>query len=236
MSELLKEIRKELKKNSGVKTKESFQRFFKEKIKCYGVKVPVVTSIGKKFYKKLGGLGKKEIFALCEKLFKSNYIEEAFIACGWAHSQSKNYEEGDFSIFESWVNTYVSNWAVCDTFCNHTVGDFLIKFPGHVLNLGRWAKSDNRWVRRASAVSLIVPAKKGMFLEKIFEICETLLLDSDDMVQKGYGWLLKEASRKSQKEVFAFVVSRRATMPRTALRYAIEKMPGNLKKRAMGRE
>ena len=85
-------------------------------------------------------------------------------------------------------------------------------------------------------VSLIIPAKKGEFLQEVFEISDTLLSDEDDMVQKGYGWLLKEASRKHQKEVFAYVVKNRAKMPRTALRYAIELMPKELKAEAMKRD
>ena len=88
-------------------------------------------------------------------------------------------------------------------------------------------------MKRASAVSLIVPAKRGLFLSDAFEICDALLLDGDDMVQKGYGWLLKEESRMHQKEVFDYVVAHRAVMPRTALRYAIELMPKELKIEAM---
>jgi 3-methyladenine DNA glycosylase AlkD len=60
-----------------------------------------------------------------------------------------------------------------------------------------------------------------------------LLSDSDDLVQKGYGWMLKAASESHQKEVFDFVIKNRSTMPRTALRYAIEKMPKELKVEAM---
>jgi 3-methyladenine DNA glycosylase AlkD len=63
-----------------------------------------------------------------------------------------------------------------------------------------------------------------------------LLNDEDDMVQKGYGWLLKEASRKHQKEVLDYVLKNRTEMPRTALRYAIELMPKELKKEAMRRD
>jgi 3-methyladenine DNA glycosylase AlkD len=96
-----------------------------------------------------------------------------------------------------------------------------------------WAKSKNRWLKRAAAVSLIVPAKKGDFMQEAFEICDVLLDDEDDMVQKGYGWLLKEESRKHQKEVFDYVVKNRKIMPRTALRYAIELMPKELKAQAM---
>jgi 3-methyladenine DNA glycosylase AlkD len=109
-------------------------------------------------------------------------------------------------------------------------------YPDHLSDLKKWALSDNRWVRRASAVSLIVPARHGKFLPDIFEIAEILLLDKDDMVQKGYGWMLKEASKPYQKEVFDFVMKHKAVMPRTALRYAIEKMPSELKLLAMDRK
>ena len=59
--------------------------------------------------------------------------------------------------------------------------------------------------------------------------------DKDDMVQKGYGWMLKAASKVYQEEVFDYVVQRKATMPRTSLRYAIEKMPAELKAIAMAK-
>ena len=90
-------------------------------------------------------------------------------------------------------------------------------------------------MRRASAVSLIVPAKKGMFLQDVFEIADIMLLDKDDMVQKGYGWMLKVASHLHQKEVFDYVINKKSVMPRTSLRYAIEKMPEELKKKAMAK-
>jgi 3-methyladenine DNA glycosylase AlkD len=88
-------------------------------------------------------------------------------------------------------------------------------------------------MRRASAVSLIVPAKHGKFLKESIEIADLLLTDTDDMVQKGYGWLLKEASRKHTDEVFAYVMKNKRRMPRTALRYAIELMPKELKAETM---
>jgi 3-methyladenine DNA glycosylase AlkD len=90
-------------------------------------------------------------------------------------------------------------------------------------------------VKRASAVSLIVPARQGKFLDDIFEIADILHSDSDDMVQKGYGWMLKAASQAHQEEVFRYVMNKKATMPRTSLRYAIEKMPAELKSKAMAK-
>lgn len=93
----------------------------------------------------------------------------------------------------------------------------------------------NLWTRRAAAVSLIIPARRGNFLKDIFEIADILLLDKEDLAQKGYGWMLKAASQAHQKEVFNFVMKSKAKMPRTALRYAIEKMPKVLREKAMAK-
>jgi 3-methyladenine DNA glycosylase AlkD len=81
----------------------------------------------------------------------------------------------------------------------------------------------------------VVPAKRGAILEDALAIADLLLLDEDDMVRKGYGWLLKEASRRHRDEVHAFVLSRRDVMPRTALRYAVELMPHELRAEALRR-
>jgi 3-methyladenine DNA glycosylase AlkD len=97
----------------------------------------------------------------------------------------------------------------------------------------KWAKSKNMWLRRASVVSLIIPARKGLFLEESFELSNILMKDEEDLVQKGYGWLLKVLSETHTKEVFNFVIKNKNEMTRTALRYAIEKMPQDLRQKAM---
>jgi 3-methyladenine DNA glycosylase AlkD len=231
----LKQIRKELKESADKKTKASFQRFFKENVKCYGVKTGTVGKIAKKYWKEIKDLDKKEMFALCEELYKSDYTEEAFIVSWWVPNLTKEFAESDFKIFERWIGRYINNWAKCDGFCNHSLGNFIEKFPRYISELKKWARSDNRWLKRAAAVSLIVPAKAGNCLKDAFEISDLLIHDPDDLVQKGYGWLLKEESRKHTKEVFDYVYKNRLVMPRTALRYAIELMPKDLKVKAMER-
>jgi 3-methyladenine DNA glycosylase AlkD len=88
-------------------------------------------------------------------------------------------------------------------------------------------------MRRASAVSLILPAKRGLFLGEAFKISDLLLEENEDLVQKGFGWLLKEESRTHQGEVYEYVLSNRDVMPRTALRYAIKLIPDEMRKEAM---
>ena len=233
MNQIIRYIRKELKSNADASTRQTFQRFFKEGVKCYGVKTGIVNKIANKYWKAIEHLDKGKIFELCEELYDSDFCEEAFIVSYWAPNLAGQFEPTDLTLFQKWIGKYINNWAKCDGFCNHTIGKFIEKYPRSIKHVQNWAKSDNRWLKRASAVSLIIPAKKGGLLKEAFEIADRLLTDSDDMVQKGYGWLLKETGRMHQKEVFNYVMKNKKLMPRTALRYAIELMPKALKTKAM---
>ena len=233
MNNILYRIRQTLIENANEKTRNQSEYFFKEQVTVYGVKSATVQKISKAIFAEIKDKPKDEIFAMCEKLWQSGYMEESFVACDWSDRLSKKFEPTDFEILERWIKNYVSNWASCDTLCNHTVGDFIMMYPEFLAKLKEFALSENRWVKRAAAVSLIIPARKGLFINDIFEIADILLMDSDDLVQKGYGWMLKAASQAHQPEVFEYVMSKKAVMPRTALRYAIEKMADELKKQAM---
>jgi 3-methyladenine DNA glycosylase AlkD len=235
MENIINQIKRELNENANEKIRIGGQRYFKEEVRLYGLKSAHVNQISRNHLQKIKGQGKKQVFDFCEKLFHSGYLEEAIIACNWSYYFKKEYIPDDFSNFEKWVKQYINNWAACDTLCNHTIGSFIVMYPEFLKNLKEWANSPNRWVKRAAAVSLIVPARNGKFLSEIREISDILLSDKDDMVQKGYGWMLKAASQAHQKEIFTYVVKNKALMPRTALRYAIEKMPEDLKRIAMAK-
>ena len=232
---LIAELRQALQNSADSKVRESASRFFKkdEGPLVYGVKTAEAGKIAKEFLKQVKMYSKQDILAICEALWKSQYLEEALVSCKITESLKKQYEPSDFKIFERWVDEYVNNWAACDTLCNHTIGTFVMMYPEYVTELKKWAKSPNRWKKRAAAVTLIIPARRGLFLKDIFKIADILLLDNDDIVQKGYGWMLKAASESNQDQVFDYVMAKKKVMPRTAFRYAIEKMPAALKAEAM---
>jgi len=232
---ILVQLRADLRANADEKSIANYQRYFKETVKFYGLSMSAANKIAVKYWKEIKTLSKPEIFALCEDLFKSDYSEEAAVASDWAPRLTDQFEPADLALFKRWIDSYLNDWAKVDGFCNHTVGNFAQKYPESVTEIVSWASSSNRWLKRASAVSLIIPAKKGLFLNEIFTISDRLLTDKDDMVQKGYGWMLKEASNLHRDDVYHYVLKHRHDMPRTALRYAIEKMPPDLKSEAMKR-
>jgi len=236
MDPIISSIRQELNQNIDEKTKASCQRFFKEEVRHYGVRVSTVHVIAKRHWKLIENREKKEIFQLCEELYQSGICEEGFIVSHWIPNLKDRFEPDDFAVFTRWVDRYITNWATCDSFCNHSIGDFIDLYPAYIQKLKGWTRSENRWVRRAAAVSLIVPARQGRYLEDVLVIADLLLTDEDDMVRKGYGWLLKEASRMHQDVVFRYVMKNKKEMPRTSLRYAIELMPEERRKEAMKKD
>jgi len=236
MDLIISQIRRDLESHADPEIRKTSQQFFKEEIKCYGMKSATVIAIAKKYWKIVKERSKPEIFALCEELYQSGYIEESFIVSNWAYALSERYEREDLMVFRYWIDTYITNWASCDGFCNHTMGSFIEQYPEYIDEMKCWTQSQNRWMRRAAAVSLIIPAKRGKFLNESIEIADLLLTDTDDMVQKGYGWLLKEASRMHRGQVFDYVMKNKKVMPRTALRYAIELMPNELRADAMKKD
>jgi 3-methyladenine DNA glycosylase AlkD len=232
---LVAAIRREFEAAADTKYRESIQRFFKEPIDVYGVRTADARRISQKYFKQVKHLPKHEILEICELLHQGTKYEDHGIAFSWAGRLVAKLEPADFGLLEGWLKKYVSNWAACDTFCGGPLGEFLIRFPQFLPNVQKWARSENRWLRRASAVALILAAKQEEYLPEAYKTADILLEDEDDMVQKGYGWLLKEIANKRPREVFEFVLQRKNRMPRTALRYAIEKMPPAWKKQAMGR-
>ena len=127
-------------------------------------------------------------------------------------------------MFEQWLDRYVRNWGHCDGVSTWLIAASIANRPELLTRLARWTKSKSRWKRRGAAVSLIQEAKQGRNTETIFQICDLLRDDTDDLVRKGVGWLLKETYPKKPREVLQFLGDWRASAPRLVLRLAAEKM------------
>lgn len=211
----------------------SAARFFREPAEFWGLTSAEQQKIAKTYFKQIDAMAKRDVFALAESLYKYNRLESTSMASEFVYRKRADFTKSDFKVFQKWCEKYFTNWAMVDVFFNHSMADLIEKFPDLVSELKRWTASKNRWVKRAAAVTFILPARSGKFHDDVFEIADALLTDTDDMVQKGYGWALKAVGESDPKRVLDFVVARVQKMPRTAYRYAIEKLPNDMKKRAM---
>ncbi|MFX1283005.1 MAG: DNA alkylation repair protein [Promethearchaeota archaeon] len=204
--------------------------------KRLGIRIPAVRKVASPYWKELRGKGIKDVnavFKVCEHLYSEKVTELRLIATDWSFKVKKQYEPSHFNVLESWIKTYITSWGSCDSFCTRTMGDFLLHYPEFIPKVKQWTQSSNPWVRRAAAVSFIYALRREKYLDHCFEVASTLLNDPNIYVLKGYGWMLKEASNKFREEVFHYVLANKSTMPRVSLRYSIEKMPAEMKRKAM---
>jgi len=213
---------------------EGERRYFKDTIRNRGLSVPTCQTLARTVYReRRTDLTQDGWFALAEKLLASGWHEEGTVGLEVVRRAKPEPSVELFDLYERWLDMYVGNWAHCDELCTHMIGDVITARPSLVRRLKPWTKSGNRWLRRGAAVSLVTPARRGNFLLESLAICKALVADEDDLVQKGFGWLLKEAAKQHRPEVAAFLEQNVRKMPRTAFRYAIELFPPTERKRLM---
>ena len=236
MPSTIDKIKREIKKVDNPENKLNYQRFYKEKLDDpWRIKTAVMRILANTCFKDIKHLSKREILDLCDDLLESKMDYGFFIAIHWASKLQKDYTKSDFPRFERWLKNHVDEWGSCDYLCCWPLGNLVKQYPDLAPRVIKWTKSKNLWVRRASAISLIVPVRNGLLLDEIFKTSDILLMDKEDLVQKGYGWTLKEAANNFPNEVFKYVMKNKNKMPRTALRYAIEKYPQKKRKLAMAK-
>ena len=209
---------------------------YQRRLRVPVVDVPMVRKVSATLFQALKDDGVRDIdtiLSLCNDLLGKWSWEYRTIAFDWSFRIRKQFEPQHFPLFERWTKLYLSTWGGVDDFCTHTMGFFFYAFPEFAPHVRSWATSENPWILRAAAVSLIYGLRRKVHLEYIFDVADAMLLDPRKYVQNGYGWMLKEATKFYQDQVFEYVMRKKDVMPRRALRYAIEKMPKARKEQAM---
>ncbi len=214
--------------------RKNYQRFFKEKLtQPESIALNYLRKISATVYREFRKLPIGDKLSICEALLADGTDYSRFFAFDWAEKSVRACSVDEFRRFERWLKTRVDNWALCDHLCCGVIGELVAANHSLVTKTRTWAKLKSRWLRRASAVALIPGFRESIDIREGLVTADLLLADNDDMVRKGCGWMLKEATRRFPDEVFAYVVKNRDKMSRTTLRYAIEKLPAGMKKKAM---
>jgi len=202
-------------------------------VKPYGVRTPHIRELARLAYSQVKRWPLRDRDRLVNEFWKSGMLEEGVLATHLYRRFAKSCNEREFAMFERWIDRYVTNWSNCDGLSTWLIAACIENRPGLAGRLPAWTKSRNRWKRRAAAVSFIQEAKRGRQTETIFYICDLLLGDADDMVQKGVGWLLKETYPQKPRAALEFLDPRRTRAPRLVLRLAAEKMTGRDRERLL---
>ena len=187
-----------------------------------GVSVPKLRIIAKEF--------KSLPIADIEKLLKSQFNEERLLALIILTEQYKKSDaQAKEELYQFYLKhlQYVNNWNLVDASAHLIVGAHLLhKDKNLLVDL---AQSKNLWDRRIAIVATWYFIRNN-YLEWTFKLATMLLADTQDLIHKAVGWMLREAGQKNESELIAFLETHATDMPRTMLRYAIEKLPEDMRK------
>lgn len=226
----------ELQKLANESKRQLYARFFKtgkgeygEGDKFLGLTMPQQRTVAKKYK----DLTLKEI----KKLLKSKYHEHRMVGLViLTYKYPKASPEKQKEIYEFYLDnrSAANNWDLIDVTTPRIIGVYLLDKPKQRKILYKFAKSNNLWERRIAML-----ATSAFIWDKQFEdainIAEILVKDNHDLIHKAVGWMLREIGKKDQKTEEKFLMKHYKTMPRTMLRYAIEKFDDKKRKFYMGK-
>ena len=207
---------------------EGLARFFKtgpgqygEGDRFLGIKVPVTRQVVKECWREMD-------FASLEECLRSEYHEARLAGLlalveTFSHSKKNQVLQAECVDFYLSHTDRINNWDLVDLSCYPLLGEWLLDKDRTILyDLAR--KGKTIWEQRIGIVSTMAFVRKGQ-IEDTFAIADILLQHPHDLIHKAVGWLLREAGKRDESALVAYLDSRHKAMPRTMLRYAIEKFP-----------
>jgi 3-methyladenine DNA glycosylase AlkD len=230
---LAAQIRNALKNGGSAKHAAGVQWFFKDEIKSHGWYTADLRRAAVRSRREIGKEhGLDFLIEVADRLFSGSVLEEKIAAVFLLEKLDGEFGDAEFKLFESWLDR-VSSWADHDALVHDLIAPMIASKPPRAKVVFRWAKSPNRWHRRAACVALIRGSRVKMFFPQITKLSDFLLADKDDMVQKGLGWLLRETAKFDAKRTVPYLMNIRGRAPRLVLRTACETLPTSTRRKIL---
>jgi 3-methyladenine DNA glycosylase AlkD len=230
---IARQIRRVLKDGGSAEHSEGVQWFFKEEIKSHGWYTAALRKAAAQFRRSIvSERGMDFVVQVADKLFAGRILEEKVLAVFLLEKQTKNFGDREFQLFASWLDR-ISSWADHDALVHDLLAPMVAADSARCREVFIWAKSPNRWRRRAACVALIRGTRERQYFAEIVRLSNQLLDDKDDMVQKGLGWLLRETAKADPKRTVPYLMRIKMKAPRLVLRTACETLPVTVRKRVL---
>jgi 3-methyladenine DNA glycosylase AlkD len=172
-----------------------------------------------------------DAIACADALIISDVLDVKVVAVELVACYRKTFIPRLLPIWKRWLaDGYASNWATTDSICGSLIGPLLLEHPVLVQRVLPWVGHRGLWVRRAAAVSLIPPLRRGLALDSAYLVAARLHPDQSDLIHKAVGWMLREAGKADPRRLEAYLRRAGSTVPRTTVRYAIERFPEDRRK------
>ena len=228
-------IRRVIQNGASAPHAEEVQRFFKEEVASRGWHTAELRRVAYRFHRVLlKEHGLDYLVSVADQLFRGRVLEEKGMAVMLLEKSVLQFGRKQFLLFDEWLDR-VYTWGDHDALVHYLISPMVADDPARLPAVFRWARSPNRWRRRAACVALIRGARRRLFRREIARLSAMLLDDDDDMVQKGLGWLLREYVKADPASAVKLLMKLRARTPRLVLRTACETLPANARAKVLAR-
>ncbi len=177
-----------------------------------------------------------EFVKLCDEIMDWNQWPTFWLVTMWVKRHGNLYRRKYFDTYNKWLYDYTDGWGKCDILCYRVLNPMIERFPQLREIVFKWATSSKTYVRRAAAASLLKSGRSfdvNVEFETVKKVCDLLKNDHEIHVQKGIGWLLKYTYLTYPEDTVDYLENNVNELSRTTFRYALEKMPVDLKSEFM---
>jgi 3-methyladenine DNA glycosylase AlkD len=210
------------------------QRYFKHEIVALGIDTPALREFAAGQAKPLTAVWSlDEAVSLCERLLAEPELEVRGTGILILSAFKPRFRPDLTRPARRWLEMRLDNWALVDTFSGSVLSPLLEQYPEVGQTLREWSRAHAWWVRRAAVVTLVPFASRGRLLDTAYGLAEEHFADPEDLMHKAVGWLLREAGKADPPRLREFLLRHGPAIPRTTLRYAIERFPAAERQRLL---
>jgi len=200
------------------------QHYFKEAIVALGITAPALRGFVSDRVKALRpGPKAREAITLCDRLLREPEIEIRAAGILLLGAFKRALTPNLLKPAERWLEHRLDNWALVDCFCSSVLSPLLERYPDVETTVTSWSHAESLWLRRAALVTFIPFARQGRRLDTAYRLAQAHFHDPEDLMHKATGWLMREAGKTDMQRLRRFLLQHGPAIPRTALRYAIER-------------
>jgi 3-methyladenine DNA glycosylase AlkD len=211
--------------------------YFKQddEVALLGVKTTPVRVLARELYRQVAPTWQvADAVAFADLMVRDRYLEAKALGLTVLSRYRAAYPRSLLTKARKWLEDGdLCNWAAVDTVAPLVLTPLVVRYPQLEPRLIGWGRARSQWLRRAAVVTLVPLARRGERPDQAYGLVASLLGDREDLMHKACGWLLREAGKTDMPRLERFLLRHGPAMPRTTVRYAIERFPPRRRKQLL---
>jgi 3-methyladenine DNA glycosylase AlkD len=212
----------------------SYQRYFKEPVNYFGLDTQGAREIKDDLFARVAESWTiRDAVRFCNAMVKDPHMESRGIGYLTVARFVPEATPELLADVKRWLERTCGNWGLVDNLAPSVLGPLLDRYPDLIPEVTAWTDSPNLWVRRGAVVAFVPLVKKKKYLSPAYRIATRLFGDKEDLIHKAVGWMLREAGKSDMGRLEKFLLKNGPKIPRTTVRYAIERFPKDERRRLL---